>query len=180
MCAAATASLEVTHVGSPSYVTDQIAGPEASDPEPFTAVRKRGADVTESELHVAGPEAGPAAMSGPTVPGPRRTAALPMLMVMRRDRLGMLTSAVAKYGDAARLPVGPNTLYLFNHPDYAKHVPADNAANYHKGIGEVHARRALGDGLLTSEGDVWRKQRKVIQPAFAARRIAQQSGVVAE
>ena len=44
----------------------------------------------------------------------------------------------------------------------------------------MHARRALGDGLLTSEGELWRKQRKVIQPAFQSRRLAEQAGVVAE
>jgi len=101
-------------------------------------------------------------------------------MVMARDRLGMMSSAAARYGDAARLPVGPKQLYFFNHPDYARHVLADNAANYHKGIGLVHARRALGDGLLTSEGELWRKQRKVIQPAFQNRRLTQYTGVVAE
>ncbi|MEU7971640.1 cytochrome P450 [Micromonospora sp. NPDC049089] len=115
-----------------------------------------------------------------TPPGPPRLAALRMLMVMNRDRLGMMTSAAQRYGDAARLPVGPKSLYFFNHPDHAKHVLADNAANYHKGIGLVHARRALGDGLLTSEGELWRKQRKVIQPAFQSRRIAAQAGQVAE
>ncbi|WP_343447735.1 cytochrome P450 [Micromonospora schwarzwaldensis] len=103
-----------------------------------------------------------------------------MLIMMNRDRLGMMTTAAARYGDAARLPVGPKTLYFFNHPGHAKHVLADNAANYHKGIGLVHARRALGDGLLTSEGDLWRKQRKVVQPAFQSRRIAAQAGIVAE
>ncbi len=113
-------------------------------------------------------------------PGPPRTAALGQLMVMARDRLGMMSSAAARYGDAARLPVGPKQLYFFNHPDYARHVLADNAANYHKGIGLVHARRALGDGLLTSEGELWRKQRKVIQPAFQNRRLTQYTGVVAE
>ncbi|WP_412543688.1 cytochrome P450 [Longispora sp. K20-0274] len=113
-------------------------------------------------------------------PGPSRAAALRMLMVMNKDRLGMMTDAAAAFGDASRLPVGHKSLYFFNHPDHAKHVLADNAANYHKGIGLVHARRALGDGLLTSEGDLWRKQRKVIQPAFQAKRIAQQAGAVAE
>jgi len=113
-------------------------------------------------------------------PGPSRAAAMRMLMVMNRDRLGMMTSAASEYGDASRLPVGHKALYFFNHPDYAKHVLADNAANYQKGIGLVHARRALGDGLLTSEGELWRKQRKVIQPAFQSRRIAQQAGVIAE
>ncbi|MGQ5260839.1 cytochrome P450 [Micromonospora sp. ZYX-F-536] len=117
--------------------------------------------------------------AGPTPPGPPRTAALTMLAVMTRDRLGMMTSAAARYGDASRLPVGHKALYFFNHPDHAKHVLADNAANYHKGIGLVHARRALGDGLLTSEGELWRKQRKVIQPAFQSRRIAAQAGAVA-
>jgi cytochrome P450 len=71
-------------------------------------------------------------------------------------------------------------LYFFNHPDHAKHVLADNAGNYHKGIGLVHARRALGAGLLTREGDVWRKQRRVIQPAFQSRRIAAQAEIVAD
>src|SRR5262249_6842585 len=113
-------------------------------------------------------------------PGPARTAALRMLVVMSRDRLGMMTSAAAAYGDASRLPVRPKTLYFFNHPDYAKHVLADNAANYQKGIGLVHARRALGDGLLTSEGELWRKQRKVTQPAFQSKRIAAQAAVVAQ
>jgi len=113
-------------------------------------------------------------------PGPPRSAAIRMLMTMGRDRLGMMTSAAGRYGDVARLPVGPKQLWFFNHPEHAKHVLADNAGNYHKGIGLVHARRALGDGLLTSEGALWREQRKVVQPAFQSRRIAAQAGVIAE
>lgn len=103
-----------------------------------------------------------------------------MLLVMSRDRLGMMTSAAAEYGDASRLPVGHKALYFFNHPDYVKHILADNSDNYEKGIGLVHARRALGDGLLTSEGELWRKQRKVIQPAFQTKRVAGQTGVIAD
>ncbi|GLW05809.1 cytochrome P450 [Microtetraspora sp. NBRC 13810] len=95
------------------------------------------------------------------------------------DRLALMSTA-ARYGDAARLAIGPRTLYFFNHPDHAKHVLADNSANYHKGIGLVQARRALGDGLLTSEGDLWRKQRRVVQPAFQNKRISQQADVIAE
>ncbi|MFD2762703.1 cytochrome P450 [Micromonospora eburnea] len=114
-----------------------------------------------------------------TPPGPPRHAALRMLAVMARDRLGMITDAVDRYGDAVRLPVGHKSLHVFNHPEHAKHVLADNAANYRKGIGLVHARRALGDGLLTSEGELWRKQRKVIQPAFQPRRLAHHAGLIA-
>jgi cytochrome P450 len=99
---------------------------------------------------------------------------------MVHDRLGVMAAAVAQYGDAVRLPLGPKTLYVFNHPEHAKHVLADNAANYRKGIGQTHARRVMGDGLLTSEGELWRKQRKTIQPVFQAKRIARQAGVIAE
>ncbi|MEV0899204.1 cytochrome P450 [Actinoplanes sp. NPDC049802] len=120
-----------------------------------------------------------ATAAGRTPPGPSRAAALSMLALMNRDRLAMMTGAARRWGDASRLPVGHKTLYFFNHPDHAKHVLADNAANYRKGIGLVHARRALGDGLLTSEGDLWREQRKVIQPAFQSRRVAQQADAIA-
>ncbi|MET7468261.1 cytochrome P450 [Micromonospora sp. NPDC005686] len=116
---------------------------------------------------------------GRALPGPSRRAALRLLAQMNRDRLAMMTGAAREYGDAARLPVGHKALYFFNHPETAKHVLAGNAANYRKGIGLVHARRALGDGLLTSEGELWKEQRKVIQPAFQSRRIAEQAGAVA-
>ena len=91
-----------------------------------------------------------------------------------------MSSAADRYGDAVRMAIGPKTLYFFNHPDLAKHVLADNAANYHKGIGLIQAKRALGDGLLTSEGELWREQRRTIQPAFARKRIAAQAPIVAK
>ncbi|SEP52412.1 cytochrome P450 [Amycolatopsis saalfeldensis] len=113
-------------------------------------------------------------------PGPPRTAMVGLLRKLAEDRLGLMTSAADRYGDAVRMAIGPKTLYFFNHPDHAKHVLADNAANYHKGIGYVQARRALGDGLLTSEGELWREQRRTIQPVFQHKRIAAQAGMVAE
>lgn len=113
-------------------------------------------------------------------PGPPRTATPGLLKKLIKDRLGLMTSAAANYGDAVKMSIGPVSLYFFNHPDHAKHVLADNAANYHKGFGLAQARRALGDGLLTSEGDLWRKQRKVIQPAFQHKRMARQAGIIVE
>lgn len=113
-------------------------------------------------------------------PGPPRTATFRLLYQLMRDRLGLMSSSADGYGDAVRVAIGPKTLYFVNHPDHAKHVLADNAANYHKGIGLVQARRALGNGLLTSEGELWKEQRRTIQPAFQAKRIAQQAPAVAE
>jgi cytochrome P450 len=114
------------------------------------------------------------------LPGPPRTATLRLMLGMLRNRLDVMEYVASNYGDAARLPLGPKTLHVFNRPEYAKHVLADNASNYVKGIGQVHARRVIGDGLLTSEGELWRKQRKTIQPVFQARRIGRQLTAIAE
>jgi cytochrome P450 len=113
-------------------------------------------------------------------PGPPRSATPALLHKLASNRLALMNLAAARYGDAARVAVGPKTLYIFNHPDYAKHILADNAANYHKGIGLVQAKRAIGDGLLTSDGPRWREQRRMIQPVFQAKRIADQAPVIAE
>ncbi len=118
--------------------------------------------------------------TGHVPPGPPRRATLGLLRKLATDRLGLLSEAAETYGDAVRIAIGPKTLYLFNHPDHAKHVLADNSDNYVKGIGYIQAKRALGDGLLTSKGELWRKQRRTIQPVFQNRRIATQDGVVAE
>ncbi|AUS81255.1 cytochrome P450 [Actinoalloteichus sp. AHMU CJ021] len=115
-----------------------------------------------------------------TPPGPSRWETPSMLRKLAADRLGLMSTAAARFGDASRLAIGPKALYFFNHPDHAKHVLADNAGNYHKGIGLVQARRALGDGLLTSEGELWRTQRRTIQPVFQQRRITGLAPVVAE
>lgn len=115
-----------------------------------------------------------------TPPGPPRRATFGLLRKLKADRLGLMAQARAEYGDAVRVVIGPKKLYIFNHPDHAKHVLADNAANYHKGIGYIESKRALGDGLLTSEGELWRKQRRTIQPVFQHKRIARQADVIVE
>ncbi|NKE61628.1 cytochrome P450 [Lentzea sp. PSKA42] len=114
-----------------------------------------------------------------TPPGPSRRATFGLLRKLVGNRLGLMSYAAETFGDASRMAIGPKVLYFFNHPDHAKHVLADNAANYHKGIGLVQARRALGDGLLTSEGELWREQRRTIQPVFQHKRIMRQAGAVA-
>jgi cytochrome P450 len=124
------------------------------------------------------PAAAPPAARRRVPPGPSRWAGPVLFRKLAGDRLGLM-SVAATYGDAALLTIGPKKLYFFNHPDHAKHVLADNAANYHKGVGLVQARRAIGDGLLTSEGELWRKQRRMIQPVFQNKRISQQAGAIA-
>ncbi len=114
------------------------------------------------------------------IPGPRADEMLKVMLDTWRDRLGLMTGVTEKFGDVVRFKLGPKNLYFLNHPDHAKHVLADNAANYHKGIGLIHAKKVLGDGLLTSEGELWKRQRKTINPAFHRRRLMRFSGVVVE
>jgi enediyne biosynthesis protein E7 len=105
---------------------------------------------------------------------------LPQLMrKLWFDRLSLLGDAARDYGDVVRFRMGPKTLYYFNHPDHAKHVLADNAVNYHKGMGLAEARRLLGDGSLTSDGDVWRMHRRAIQPRFRREPVADLSELIA-
>ncbi|MGX7828608.1 cytochrome P450 [Actinokineospora sp. 24-640] len=122
----------------------------------------------------------PMATPGRVPPGPPRSATFSLLRQLAGDRLTLMSTAAATYGDAVRVAIGPKTLYFFNHPDHAKHVLADNAANYRKGIGYVEARRALGDGLLTSDGELWKEQRRTIRPVFTNKRISAQSETVIE
>ncbi|MEV6623171.1 cytochrome P450 [Amycolatopsis sp. NPDC051114] len=112
-------------------------------------------------------------------PGPPRRATFRLLKQLFTDRLALMGDNAGTYGDVVRIAIGPKAMYLVNHPDLAKHVLADNAANYHKGIGLQEARRALGDGLLTSDGDTWKTQRRTIQPVFQPKRISRQAAVVA-
>lgn len=117
---------------------------------------------------------------GSLPPGPRGHPLVGSLWQVWRDRLGLMSAAVREHGDAVRITMGPKALYLFNHPDHARHILSENHGNYRKGIGLVHARRALGDGLLTSDGDRWRHQRQAVQPAFARDRIAATADVIGD
>jgi len=114
-------------------------------------------------------------------PGPSFVRVPGLLRKLWFDRLAMLSDAAAEFGDVVKFAMGPKTLYYFNHPDHAKHILADNAANYHKGIGLHEAGRLiLGDGLLTSEGEMWKHQRHIIQPAFRRDRLAAFTSVVTD
>jgi cytochrome P450 len=114
-------------------------------------------------------------------PGPSPLAVPGLLRKLWFDRLAMLTDAADEFGDVVKFAMGPKTLYFFNHPDHAKHVLADNPLNYHKGLGLAEARQLmLGDGLLTSEDEIWKRQRRIIQPAFRRDRIAGFASVVTD
>jgi cytochrome P450 len=115
-----------------------------------------------------------------TPPGPRGQILLGSLLKVRRDRLGFLTEITRQYGDVVRFRMGVQLLHVVNHPEYIRHVLQDNNENYQKGVGLAQAKRWLGEGLVTSEGAVWARQRRLIQPAFQRQRISRYSSVVTE
>jgi cytochrome P450 len=92
-------------------------------------------------------------------------------MEVRRDRLNFVMRATEKYGDLVCFRMGPKRLYLLNHPDHARHVLCDGVANYRKGLGLNEARPLLGDGMLTSDGELWTSQRRLLQAAFNNKRM---------
>lgn len=82
------------------------------------------------------------------------------------NRLQQFTELQQLYGDIVRFNVGPILVYLINDPEMIKYIVQDNNKNYVKGMGLRRAKILLGDGLLTSEGAFWRRQRRLIQPTF--------------
>ena len=75
-----------------------------------------------------------------------------------------------KYGDFVCLR--PGHTYLVNHPDYIKHILQDNHSNYCKGPRYRVLTPLLGDGLFTIDGEFWKSQRRLVQPAFNREHIA--------
>ncbi|MEJ7710228.1 MAG: cytochrome P450 [Pyrinomonadaceae bacterium] len=64
------------------------------------------------------------------------------------------------------------TTFILTHPTDIEHVLQTNAQNYHKGRSYRVMRESTGDGLFVSEGEFWRKQRRLAQPAFHRHRLA--------
>jgi cytochrome P450 len=106
------------------------------------------------------------------VPGPRSLSPLGHVQAMQRDALGFMMRLREQYGDVARFRVFIWQSYLLSHPDHVKHVLQDNNRNYHKGILYQFLKPVVGEGLLTSEDNFWRRQRRIAQPAFHRKTVA--------
>jgi cytochrome P450 len=90
-----------------------------------------------------------------------------------RDPIAFVMHAAAQ-GDVVEFRLGNRTFYLVNHPDGVKRVLQDNNQNYDKGGFQIEIlRRFIGEGLLLSDGDAWLRQRRLMQPLFHQRYLAQ-------
>jgi cytochrome P450 len=113
-------------------------------------------------------------MSTPAVtgrpPGPR-IGPLAAARGFREDPLGLLSRA-ARSGDVAYFRAGPFRVYVLSHPELVRELLVVRHRDVKKGRGIQALKELLGEGLLTSEGEFHRKQRRTIQPIFHNRRIA--------
>ncbi|RPI52013.1 MAG: cytochrome P450, partial [Acidobacteria bacterium] len=94
-----------------------------------------------------------------------------------RRPLGFL-DALAARGDFVPFMLARRPAVLLNRPDYVSTVLIGEAAKFHKGSANQRARRLLGNGLLTAAGEVHAERRRLIQPAFARKRLDECAAVV--
>ena len=113
-------------------------------------------------------------------PGPRRLIPLSGLLAYRKGPLPFFQNLAAQYGDISYFRLGPQEAFFLNHPDYIKDVLVTNHQNFIKGLALQRAKRLLGEGLLTSEGDFHRRQKRLAQPAFHRARIASYAAVMTD
>ncbi|MBX2801526.1 MAG: cytochrome P450 [Myxococcales bacterium] len=109
--------------------------------------------------------------SAASVPHLRGHPLVGMLFEIAKDPLAFLEE-VATHGDVVRTRVGFTHLVVVSHPELVQEVLLTHAGKTHKDRVTRSLRLVLGEGLLTSEDDHWRRQRKRIAPSLTPRQIA--------
>jgi len=104
--------------------------------------------------------------------GPRGHALLGSLRDFSRDQLGFYARCAREYGDVVPVRLGPFPGLLIYHPDAIEEVLVVRNRDFIKSRGVRLMRAFLGDGLFTAEGDLWLRQRRLMQPAFHRQRVA--------
>jgi cytochrome P450 len=110
-------------------------------------------------------------MSTAAPPGPPGHLLLGNLLELSRDHLGFVHECVRRYGDVVVIRFGRRPVVVISDPRDVEYVLVTNQRNFSKGYFYRLLGPAIGNGLLTSEGDFWRRQRRLAQPAFHHQRI---------
>ena len=97
------------------------------------------------------------------------------------DSLERMVELFARHGDTYRVfvPARESYTYVIHHPDDVKRVLVSNHRNYTKGVGLDRVKILLGKGIMTSEGELWKRQRYMMQPFFHRRVITEFAGIIA-
>ncbi len=108
---------------------------------------------------------------------------LPLLGVLgdfRKDPPGFLLEASRRHGDVVHFKLGPQQVYFVRHPDAIRDILVTNQSKFKKSRMLERAKVLLGEGLLTSEGEFHKRQRRLAQPAFHRDRLANYARMMVE
>lgn len=114
------------------------------------------------------------------IPGPRGYPPWGVFLRLRSDPLRYLTVAARHYRGVVSLPLGVRQAFLLAHPSHIQHVLQDQPGAYRKGASVVRIKPLFGEGLTTSEGALWRRQRRLMQPLFQWPRLLPWTDIVTE
>lgn len=107
-----------------------------------------------------------------SVKGPAEIPILGSILELRHDPPAFFTRIAHEFGEVARFTVFGREALLFSDPELIKEVLVGQPKNFRKSRGLQLAKALLGEGLLTSEGELHRRQRRLAAPAFAKTRLA--------
>ena len=93
------------------------------------------------------------------------------LLLYARDPLEVPRRWARDYGDVVHLRLGPEDVYQINHPDDIEQMLVKDFRKYRKDRMTRTLEELLGKGLVTSEGDFWKRQRRLVNPGFHRDRI---------
>ncbi len=113
-------------------------------------------------------------------PGPRGTLLGGNVRQFGAGLLDFLLDTARDYGPLSSFRIGPRRVFLASGPDLIEQVLVTDAKHYIKHFGARAFKPVLGNGLVTSEGGFWLRQRKLIQPAFVKTRVQSYAPVMAE
>jgi cytochrome P450 len=124
-------------------------------------------------------------MTAAAPPHPRANPVLGSALDLRRSQIRTYERVMREHGDVVRLAVGPPgvrfDLYCVFHPDGVKAVLVGSRERYSKGNRFYRQiAQAFGWGLLTSEGELWQRQRRLVQPLFTRKQVAAYAQLMAE
>jgi cytochrome P450 len=113
-------------------------------------------------------------------PGPRGHPLIGNLWQLFREPFDFPLRCVRDYGDVVRLRLGPLVVYLINHPHDIEQVLRGDHRRFRKDRGTRLLSAVLGQGLVTSEGELWRRQRRLAQPAFQLDQVQKYAAVMSD
>jgi cytochrome P450 len=113
-------------------------------------------------------------------PGPPSNLIRSLFGAMQQNPLDYFTAMAQKYGDVSGMRIGNFRSFFVNHPDMIEDVLVNHARKFHKGRILQANKYLFGEGLLTSEGDFWLRQRRLSQPAFHRARVGSYAATMAE